>query len=296
MRLSVSTYSLARWRREQNKSYEDTISFYAHEAKVKGVEISGLDDKAKKDPIARAAELRRHAEKAGMKVSGYCVGAELMVPLDEQKKAVEQLKREVDIAATLGVASMRHDVTRGFDKWTSYTGPKTLAALLKHIVPAIREVADYAQAKGVKTTLENHGFYMQASERVEKLLKAVKHPNFALTLDMGNFLCVNENPVKAVTRCAKYAVMAHVKDFHVRAKKTTPPSGWFATPTPIALRGAIVGHGVIDIPAELKLLKKANYRGWLSLEFEGMEDPTQGVLLGLDYLRREMSQLSVLEG
>jgi sugar phosphate isomerase/epimerase len=79
---------------------------------------------------------------------------------------------------------------------------------------------------------------------------------------MGNFLCVNENPVPAVKRLAKYAVMAHVKDFHIRPKESVPPSGWFKTPTPIALRGAIVGHGVIDVPAQIQHLRRAGTMGF----------------------------------
>ena len=75
-----------------------------------------------------------------------------------------------------------------------------LEAVLKHIVPAIREITEYGASKGVKTSLENHGFYMQQSTRVEKLIKAVKHPNYGLTIDLGNFLCVNEDPVQAVKR------------------------------------------------------------------------------------------------
>ena len=64
-----------------------------------------------------------------------------------------------------------------------------------------------------------------------------------------------------------------------------PPEGWFETPTEIALRGAIVGHGVIDIPAQLKLLKEAGYDHYLSLEFEGIEEPTKAITMGLAYLR-----------
>jgi sugar phosphate isomerase/epimerase len=177
-------------------------------------------------------------------------------------------------------------VTRGFGEQSKGLKiPKTFDAALKVVVPAIREVADYAATKGVKTSLENHGFYMQESRRVEKLIKTVKHPNFGLTIDMGNFLCVNEDPVQAVKRVAKYAQMAHVKDFHLRPKMTMPPSGWFATPTEIALRGAIVGHGVIDVPKQIELLKKSGYDGYLSLEFEGMEEPLTAVRLGLEYLR-----------
>jgi len=284
MKLSISTYSLSRWRSQQNKTLENTIDWIA-DAGITGIEFSGLDEKAEADPIKRARQLRKRCEKRGLKVVSYCIGAELNLPKKKQQQAVEDLKGHVDIAAELGVRSMRHDVTRGFNAYPSFKGAQTFAAALKNIVPPIREVADYAQDKGVITTLENHGFYMQASKRVEKLIKTVNHPNFALTIDMGNFLCVNEEPVEAVARCAKYAVMAHVKDFHIKKKKDAPPTGWIITPTPIAIRGAIVGHGAIDIPAEIKLLKKAGYKGYLSLEFEGLEEPTRGVSLGLEYLR-----------
>src|SRR5262249_29794679 len=149
------------------------------------------------------------------------------------------------------------DVSRGWgDNAKGLKLAPTFDNALKVIVPAIREVADYAAGKGVKTSLENHGFYMQASERVAKLIKTVKHPNYGLTMDMGNFLCVNEPPEKAVARVAKLAIMCHVKDFHVKPKTQRPPTGWFDTPTEIALRGAIVGHGVIDIPKQLATLKK----------------------------------------
>jgi sugar phosphate isomerase/epimerase len=285
MKLSVSTYSLSRWRNENGKSLDDSVDQIAAMG-VKGIEFSGLDEKAKKNPVKRAEQLRKRVEKHGLKVPSYCVGAELLVPESEQRKVIERLKGEVDVAAALGAPSMRHDVTRGFgDQNKSLRIARTFESALKHIVPAIREVADYAKTKGVKTSLENHGFYMQESKRVEKLIKTVNHPNYGLTIDMGNFLCVNEDPVSAVKRLAKFAQMAHVKDFHVRKKNTKPPTGWFDTPTEIALRGAICGHGEIDIPAEIKLLKRAGYNGFLSLEFEGMEEPLGAVRAGLDYLR-----------
>jgi sugar phosphate isomerase/epimerase len=285
MKLSVSTYSLWRWRRDQDKSLEDTIEAVAA-LDVPGIEFSGLDDAAKTNPLKRAATLRKRADRRGLKIVSYCVGAELLRPAPEQRTVVEQLKRDVDTAAALGAPSMRHDVTRGFGEHSEGLKIRnTFDAVLDVVVPAIREVADYAESRGVRTSLENHGFYMQDSRRVERLIRAVAHENFGLTIDMGNFLCVNEDPVAAVRRLAKYAQMAHVKDFHVRPKKTTPPTGWFQTPTPVALRGAIVGHGVIDIPAEIKLLKKVGYNGYVSLEFEGMEGPLEAVKLGLDYLR-----------
>lgn len=293
MKLAVSTYSLWQWRKQHNKTLEQSVDWIAAHANVPGIEFAGPAEPPVPDPVKRAAKWRKRAEKGGLTVVSYCVGAELLVPHRDQRRAIDALKVHVDVAAELGVPSMRHDVTRGFGDYSKRLKiPNTFDAAVKWIVPAIREVADYAASRGVKTSLENHGFYMQESKRVEKLINAVDHDNFALTIDMGNFLCVNEDPVKAVARLAKYAVMAHAKDFHLRPKDRMPATGWFATPTPIALRGAIAGHGVIDIPAELKLLKKAGYNGYLSLEFEGMEDPAQAVPLGLDYLREQLKKIA----
>jgi sugar phosphate isomerase/epimerase len=308
MKICVSSYSLLNWREQEKATLEDCLDWLADQQAlgVCGVEFAGLDDDERHDTPRRAAQLRKHAEKLGLAVAGYCIGAELLCPPDKQRQAVERLRKHVDIAAALGVRTMRHDVTRGFDRLPDpVPGPRTFANTLRIVVPAIRQVADYASEQGVKTTLENHGFYMQASRRVEKLLRAVDHPNFALTLDMGNFMCVNEDPVKAVGRLAKYAVMAHTKDFHVKrqsafaggaksAGRRQPlpathlgvPRGWFATPTPIALRGAILGHGDVDVAEALATLRRAGYRGWLSLEFEGLEEPRLGVRLGLEYLQR----------
>jgi len=285
MQLAISTYSLWRWRNQNRKTLEQAIDAIA-DFKVSAVEFAGLDDLDREGTTRRAEKLRRHADKRGLRIAGYCVGSELFVPRAKQKDAIVRLKREVDVAAALGATKMRHDVTRGFGPWSEqFNSSKTLGTVLKVVVPAIREVADYAAGKGVRTSLENHGFYLQTPAPIEKLIQSVDHENFGLTLDMGNFLCAQEDPVAAVSKLLKYAQIVHAKDFHTRPKNTMPPTGWFATPGETALRGAILGHGVIDVARQIKLLKAAKYKGDLSLEFEGMEDPLQAIRIGLDYLR-----------
>lgn len=294
IQLAVSTYSLSKWQKQRNKTLIQSLNWMA-ENDIAAVEFSGIDETRSERLTRRAGQLRKHCEKLGLAICGYCIGAELLQSPKKQREQVELLKRHVDVAATLGVRSMRHDVTRGnFDAMKGYKGPKTLNAVLKIVVPAIREVADYAAERGVITTLENHGFYMQAPNRVEKLLQKVDHENYALTLDMGNFLCANADPVEAVKQMLPYAVHVHVKDFHIKPKTQAPETGWIKTPTPIAIRGSIVGHGNIDIPAQLQLLKRAKYQGYLSLEFEGLEDPPFAVLEGLNYLRNELAQRKML--
>src|ERR1700761_3886561 len=104
MKLSVSTYSLARWRREQNKTLEDSIDAIA-DFGVKAIEFSGLDEKAQANPLKRAAVLSKRAEKRGLKLASFCIGAELLVPPAEQHNVIEKLKRDVDVAAALGAKS-----------------------------------------------------------------------------------------------------------------------------------------------------------------------------------------------
>ena len=285
MKTAISTYSLYRWRNENRKSLEASIDVIAGLG-VDGVEFAGLDQLTGDASPRRALVLRKHVEKRKLEIAGYCTVGELLVPPDKQREAVDRLKREVEVARSLGATRMRHDITRGFGAWSEgVRGAKSFATVLKTVVPAIREVADYARERGVRTSLENHGFYMQPPARVQRLLRAVNHPNFRLTLDMGNFLCVQADPVAAVRKLLGYAQTVHIKDFHVRPKHSMPPQGWFATPGKTALRGAILGHGVIDLRKQLQLLREGRYRGFLSIEFEGMEDPLLALQLGVKFVR-----------
>ncbi|MCB0051031.1 MAG: hypothetical protein KDE01_34735, partial [Caldilineaceae bacterium] len=51
--------------------------------------------------------------------------------------------------------------------------------------------------------------------------------------------------------------------------------------------GAVVGQGQVDLPAIVALLDAAGYGGWLSLEYEGGDDPlTVGVPQSLQAAQR----------
>ncbi len=296
MKLSMSIYSLSRWRPDEKPPVEELLQWMVSEGNLKYVEFSGLGRPEAKDPVKRAEQLKKYCDKIGLTPVSYCTGASFLKPAKKQKEAIAEVKRQVDVAAALQVPSMRHDVARGFDRdYPRYRGKKTFAEALKIVTPAVREVTEYGESVGVKTTLENHGFFMQGSKRVIQLIKKVDHPNFGLTMDMGNFLCVNEDPVEAVENAAPYSFMVHAKDFFIKPKKKAPSTGWIITPTPIAIRGAIVGHGLIDIPKQLKTLKKNKYKGYLSLEFEGMEEPGKACSLGLDYLREQLKAINAYE-
>jgi sugar phosphate isomerase/epimerase len=133
--------------------------------------------------------------------------------------------------------------------------------------------------------VENHGRFAQDSRRVEKLVIAVDHPNFGVLIDMGNFVCVDEDNSVAVGRLAPYAFHCHAKDFHLKPGTATfPGTGWNVSRGGNYWRGAIIGHGDVPLMSCIRALKQSGYDGVMAIEFEGMEDPLTGVALGQENL------------
>ena len=52
------------------------------------------------------------------------------------------------------------------------------------------------------------------------------------------------------------------------------------------IRGAIIGQGEAKVYQSIKILKKAGYDGYITVEFEGMEDNLKGIRIGKDNLAR----------
>lgn len=155
------------------------------------------------------------------------------------------------------------------------------------IVRGSQIIADYAAGYGITTTIENHGFSVQASDRVQRVLLEVNRPNFKTTLDVGNFMCVDEAPLVGVRKNLPFASLIHFKDFYFRPYFQDPGEGnWFRTSNGNYLRGAIVGQGDIEIREVVKLIKSSGYDGYVTVEFEGMEDCELGSRLGMNNLRR----------
>ena len=48
------------------------------------------------------------------------------------------------------------------------------------------------------------------------------------------------------------------------------------------LRGSILGQGDLEIPTIVELIKQSNFDGYLSLEFEGMEECHQGTTISFN--------------
>jgi len=285
MTIGVSSYSFSRLVKDGAMRQIDVIR-KAKELGFEVIEFSTITVPDGKNLAGFAAELCQEAGSVGLPIANYTIGADFLTGSGGNLDAeIERVKREVDIAAILGVPGMRHDATFGFP--AAHRGPAGFDAALPRLVTGCRAVTEYAATKGIKTMVENHGYFAQDSERVERLVNGVAHPNFGVLLDLGNFACVDEPSDTAVGRLARYAFHAHAKDFHMkRGDAAAPGEGWFVSRGGNFLRGAIIGQGDVPLVSCLRTLKRAGYAGVLSVEFEGMEDVLAGIRIGRDNLRR----------
>jgi sugar phosphate isomerase/epimerase len=224
--------------------------------------------------------VRTRAADRGVTLSNIAIGAVLAHDDPAEIAAeVKRVKAYVDLAEALGITLMRHDVVAH----GAVPGDDTPAfeKALPKIVDASKEIAQYAAEHGVTTSLENHGFFVQSSDRVRRIVHAVDEPNFKTTLDIGNFVCVDEDPTAAVPANLPYASIVHFKDFYIRPADQDPGEGWFRSRGGKYLRGAIVGNGDIDIRSVASSIKASGYDGFASIEFEGHEDCLIGSSRGI---------------
>ncbi|GMQ58424.1 sugar phosphate isomerase/epimerase [Vallitalea sediminicola] len=284
MRLGVSSYSFLRLVEEGKIKQIDVIK-KAKEMGFDAVEFIKfiLEEGETDESFAKRAF--KESKKVGIDIESYTISSDFINGSNGDLEAeIERVKREVDIANILGAKSMRHDATIGFTD--DHIGQKSFDHALPILIRGYREVTEYAMKYGIKTMVENHGFFCQDSSRVEKLVNGVNHPNFGVLIDMGNFVCVDEQPEKALGVLMPYAFHVHAKDFHIKSGMLPDPGrGWFQSRGGNYLRGSIIGHGDVPILQCLRIMKKYNYEGVLSIEFEGLEDPLTGIEIGLENLR-----------
>lgn len=285
MKISVSSYSFQSYISAGKLAHVDVIR-QAHDMGFEAVEFIDLPAPSYEEQVAYAHTLRAEADKYGMTINAYTIKGSLYQVTPEASCAeVERLKGQVDIAAILGCSVMRHDVCYGVGK----TGTsRSFGLMLPTIAENTRAVTEYAASKGIKTCTENHGYVAQDSYRVEQLFNAVAHDNYGLLVDIGNFVCADEDSVTAVSRVAPYAVHVHAKDMY---KSTTPAPGFGQTRGCNYFKGAIIGEGDCNVEKCLKILKRAGYNGYCSIEFEGAEDCIEGIARGLENLRAMLERI-----
>ncbi len=285
MQLGVSMYSYYAAVRDGRLD----IPGFIREAKQAGAEGVELLDFFYKDFGTDKAALAEDRAKAGdalaetgLTVPIFSVANNFAKPsVEERETQVGKIRFGVDEALHYGAKTVRvfaGDVAEGL----------TFDQVRAWIVEGLASASTYAFDRGIRLALENHGKLAGRGEQVRGIINDVRAAcgNDALGAnpDTGNFLLVNQPSHEAIAEVASLAYMVHFKDF---AAASADDEGWtYDALDGSRYLGACVGEGMVQLETCIELLRKAGFNGWLSVEYEGREDPITAVPRSVANARR----------
>ena len=253
MKLSLAGYSFSRylprsWTKEQLAGAKMTLDDFIHYCAE--LNLDGCEPTAYFFPRDVTHEYLMHLKgltfRLGLDISGTAIGNDFGVAEgDSREKQLAYTRRWIDYAAVMGAPVIRifaGHIPKGDGE----------EATIERCVTAIDECLDYAAAKGVYLALENHGGITSTAEQMLKIVHGVKpSPWFGVNFDSGNFR--TPDPYGDLEKIAPYAVNAQIK-VNVFPNGNKQPA---------------------DLARVIKILKAANYRGYVVLEYEAREEPRQ---------------------
>ena len=275
----ISIYEILDKIKEIGAEYVDFI----HELKKEGCNIT----------IEMATDIRAYMDKIGLKTACFCPDTEFFGPEGPEGAKDIIINTWLPIAKVLGAPILRFDLT--YKGMPASEKDRSYDRLIELITPAIREIADAAEAMGIRVCTENHGRIHQDPARTEKLINTVSHKNFGALVDMGNFTGVDGNHTQCVSLLAHRAFHVHAKDHFIRNGMMDDPGRGYSTTRGFNyVRSTIVGHGNVPVKPCLKILKNAGYKGCVTIEFEGIEDPIMANTIGFENLTRYLKEIDAL--
>jgi L-ribulose-5-phosphate 3-epimerase len=274
--IGVSTYSFWQFRGERLD-----ISTCIDKAAAMGFDGVEILHVQMKDESARAINgLKRQAHSLGLALMGFSTHQGFVSPdANERSTNVQKTLYQIDLAARLGIPTMRINTGRwgtikSFDDFMAKKGIEP--ALEGHTedeafgwaIAAIEKLLPRAEECGVVLGLENHWGLGRTAAGVLRIVEKINSPWLQMTLDTGNFL---ENSYEQMEQMASSKVPIAL----VQAKTYYGGGRWYALD--------------LDYAKIANILKSKNYRGWISLEFEGNEDAQTAVPKSLELMRKSFA-------
>ena len=269
-RIGISTYSFWRFRDDSKLTMSKCIDL-ASEMGFDGVELLRIqmDD----DSDSYLQKIKRQAFVNGLDLMGMSTHQGFVSPDAAVRKAnVEKTIDFIEMAYKLGIPTIRVNTGRwgttpSFDQLMADKGiEKRLDGYtddqgFQWVIDSLSECLPVAERCGVILGLENHWGLGRTAEGVMRIIQAIDSPWLQATLDTGNFF---------ERRHEQFEMMA-ANTVLVQAKTYFGGGTWYTID--------------IDYDQIAKTLQAANYRGYVSLEFEGQEDYQTAIPKSLDLLR-----------
>ena len=274
--IAVSTYSFWRFGKSGRRATVQESIEQAARMGFDGVEVLEVQ-MGKGNDLSARREIKRNALHAGLPLVGLSTHQGFVSP-DEVKREANIIRttNSLELAYDLGIPTMRVNTgtwgtSKNFDDLMANKGIEppldgyTDEEGFKWVIDAYARLAKQAERRGIVMGLENHWGLGRTAEGVMRVVNAVDSPWLRTTLDTGNSLEDQYSEYKAL---ADDAVL-------VQAKTYFGGGIWYTLD--------------IDYERVAKILQAANYKGFISLEFEGKEDWQTGVPKSLAMLREVFS-------
>jgi sugar phosphate isomerase/epimerase len=249
MRLSLAAYSFRQALNLQLKPPPMNLEGFidlAAEQPLDAVELTGYY--FPETTPRYLARLKGRATRLGLDISGTAIGNNFCATnASRLKEQIEHVKRWIEHTSRLGGKTIRifaGSVERG----------DTEENARRRAIEAIEEVCSHAADYGVYVALENHGGITATADQMLAIVRAVRSEWFGVNFDTGNFQ--TKDPYADLARIAPYAVVVQIKTEIQRAGQQKVEA---------------------DLKRVITILRDANYRGYIALEYEANEDPKVGV-------------------
>lgn len=218
-------------------------------------------------------EIKRAAFANGLTLCGFSTHQSFVYPDPAERQAnVEKTERQIELAYALGIPTIRINTGRwgtsaNFDELMANRGIEPVLEGYTEddgfdwVISSIEQLIPKAEQCGVTLGLENHWGLGLTPEGVLRIVNAIDSPWLRVTLDTGNFL---EDPYDRLEILAPYTILLQAKTYFGGGK-------WYTLD--------------LDYPRIAELMERHGYRGFVSLEFEGNENPATGIPKSLALLR-----------
>ncbi len=269
--IAVATYSFWRFKDGLKLKIEDCIE-KAAEYGFDGVDILHMQMHREDDSYLQ--ELKRYALIHGIDLCGLSIHQGFVSPdKNTRQKNIDHTIRCMELAHKLGIPCMRLNTGR----WRT---TKSFKLLMKNrgiepplpgytdedaypwVIESIEKCLPAAEKYGVLLALENHWGLGLTPEGLLRIVKAVDSPWLKILMDTGNFL---EDPYEKLEKIAPHTVFVQAKTYY--------GGGTYYTLD-------------LDYDRIAKILKKHDYKGYISLEFEGEEAYETALPKSLALLRK----------
>jgi len=272
--IAVSTYSFWRYRDGSKLPIEQCIDEAARMG-FDGVEILEVQMGKKSNEYLQT--LKRRALINGIALCGMSTHQGFVSPdKATRRENIEKTLNSIEIAYKLGIPIIRINTgrwrtTKSFDELMANRGIEpvlpgyTEEDGFKWVIDSIEKCLPAAKESGVMLGLENHWGLARTAEGLLKIVKEIDSPWLKVLLDTGCFL---EDPYDQLDQCAPHTVFMQAKTYYGGGT-------WYTLD--------------LDYPRIGRIMKKHNFRGWVSLEFEGKEDYKTAIPKSLAVLRSAFS-------